>query len=205
MVASASAIRTRPRIPTEGTPGFIDSTADLSVPKYYYRVTAVNAQGEGLVSNEIELPIVVPVIQDPCLVPGVSLAVDATGDGTLPGADLISLNVAEPQDLDGKLLFQIKADAPASAAPGTMFAVLFHTPSQELSNPDDAFVGMVMGPSGPQYVYGTRNEDAAVIVGYQIYTVLGTIDAASGISDDGTISRWCRARRWACPRAIASA
>ena len=172
---------------TDGTPGFIDPTADLAVEKYYYRVTAVNAQGEGIASNEVELPIVVPEIQTPCLVPGINLANDATGDGTLPGADLISLNIAEPQDLDGKLLVQITADDPAGAPPATMFAMLFHTPDQPLANPNDTFVGMVVGAAGPSYVYGTRSEQVIGIAVVQTYSVVGTLDPASNISDDGTI------------------
>jgi len=173
---------------TDGTPGFIDATADLAVEKYYYRVTAVNAAGEGLGSNEIELPIVVPEVQSPCLVPGINLANDALGDATVPGTDLVSLNVAEPQDLDGKLLVQIKADDPASAPPGTMFAMLFHTPAQPLSNPNDTFVGMVVDAAGPAYVYGTRSEQVVGIAVVQTYSVLGTLDAASSISEDGTIN-----------------
>ena len=174
---------------TDGTPGFIDGTADLAVERYYYRVTALNASGEGIASNEVELPITVPEVQSACLVPGITMAVDAVGDSNVPGTDLISLNIAEPQELDGKLLFQIKANDPAGAPPGTMFAVRFHTPALPASDPDDRFVGAVIGPSGaPSFVYGERNEDAVVIAGYQLYRVLGTIDAASSISDDGTIN-----------------
>lgn len=173
---------------TDGTPGFIDATADLNVEKYYYKVTAVNAQGEGVASNEIELPIVVPVVQNPCLLPGVNLVNDTVGDGTLPGTDLISLNVLEPQDLADKLQFQIKADAPNSALPGTMFAVLFHTPEQPLSSPNDTFMGVVMDLAGPAFVYGTRSEQVVGIAVVQTYTVLGTLDAASSIEDDGTIN-----------------
>jgi len=173
---------------TDGTPGFIDATADLAVERYYYRVTAVNSSGEGIVSNEIELPIVVPEIQTPCLVPGISMAVDAVGDSTVPGTDLISLNIAEPQELDGKLLFQIKADDPAGAPPGTMFAVRFHTPADPPANPNDRFVGVVTDAAGPAFVYGTREESAVVVLGYQTYTVEGGIDAASNIGEDGTIN-----------------
>lgn len=173
---------------TDGTPGFVDPTADLAVTKYYYRVTALNAAGEGLSSNEIELPIVVPVVQNTCLVPGINLANDAVGDATVPGTDLISLNVAEPQDLDSKLLVQIKGDDPASAPPGTMFAMLFHTPEQPLSNPNDTFVGMVVDAAGPAYVYGTRSEQVIGIAVVQTYSVVGELDAASSIAEDGTIN-----------------
>lgn len=171
---------------TEGTPGFIDATADLAVDQYYYRVTAVNAQGEGIASNEVALPIVVPEVQTPCLLPGITAA---TGDATssVPGTALISLNIAEPQDLDGKLLVQIKADDPASAPPGTMFAMLFHTPDQPLSNANDTFVAMVVDATGPAYVYGNRTEAVVGIAVVQTYSVVGKLDAASNIQPDGTI------------------
>ena len=173
---------------TDGQPGFIDGSADLAVAKYYYRVTAVNASGEGIASNEIELPITVPEVQTACLVPGISMVVDATGDSNVPGTDLISLSIAEPQELDGKLLFRIKADDPASAPPGTMFAVLFHTPSQPNFDPDDTFVGMVVGPAGPSFVRGLRDESAVVVAGYQLYQITDVIDPASNIDEDGVIN-----------------
>lgn len=173
---------------TDGTPGFIDDTAELAVEKYYYRVTAVNGQGEGLASNEIELPIVVPVTESPCLLPGITLATDSVGDSNVPGTDLISLNIAEPQDLDGKLLVQIKADDPAGAPPGTMFAMLFHTPAQPTANPNDTFIGMVMDASGPTYVYGNRTEEVVGIAVIQTYSVVGELDALSNISDDGVVN-----------------
>jgi len=173
---------------TNGTPGFIDATADLAVEKYYYRVTAVNAAGEGIASNEIELPIVVPVVQSPCDVPGINLANDAIGDSNVPAADLISLSVSEPQASDGKLLVQIKAEDPAGAPPGTMFAMLFHTPAQPTANPDDTFVGMVMEADGPHYVYGTRDEEVVGLLVVQTYSVAGELPEGSNIAEDGTIN-----------------
>ncbi len=171
---------------TEGIPGFIDQTTDLAVEHYYYRVTAVNAKGEGIASNEVELPITVPALQTPCVLPGITMA---TGDATsnVPGTALISLNIAEPQDLDGKLLVQIKADDPASAPPGTMFAMLFHKPDQPLFNANDTFVAMVVEAAGPAFVYGNRTEEVVGIAVIQTYSVVGKIDAASNIQPDGTI------------------
>lgn len=169
---------------TDGTPGFIDATADLAVEKYYYKVTAVNAQGAGLGSNEIELPIVVPVLQSPCEVPGITMATDATGDSSVPGTDLVSLNIAEPQALDGKLVFQINAVGAESAPVGTMFAALFHTPEQPISNPNDSFVGVVIDAARPVFVYGTRSEQVVGIAVVQTYSVVGTLDAASSLDGD---------------------
>lgn len=169
---------------TDGTPGFIDPTADLAVPKYYYQVVAVNAVNASIGSNEVELPIVTPVIESTCVAPGITLAMDSTGDSNVPGTDLVSLNIAEPQEADGKLVFQIVADGADSAPPGTMFASLFHTPDQPLANPNDRFVGVVIDAAGPVFVYGNRTEQVVGIAVVQTYSVVGTLDAASSIDGD---------------------
>lgn len=169
---------------TDGTPGFIDPTAELSVEKYYYKVVAVNAASTSIGSNEIELPIVTPVLESTCVAPGITMAMDVTGDSNIPGTDLVSLNIAEPQDADGKLVFQIVADGASTAPEGTMFAALFHTPDQPLANPNDRFVGVVMDAAGPSFVYGDRTEQVIGIAVVQTYSVVGELDAGSRIEGD---------------------
>ncbi|MDP3803209.1 PKD domain-containing protein [Brevundimonas sp.] len=173
---------------TAGTPGYVDLTADPTVEKYYYKVTAVNAQGEGIASNTVELPIVVPEAQTSCAIPGLRLVTDAVGDGTLDGADLISLSIAEPPDAADKLIVQIKVASLAAPVPTGMYTVLFHTPDQPLTNPNDRFVGMVSDGAQMSFVYGSRTETVVAVAVVQQYTVEGTLDPASSATDDGTIS-----------------
>ncbi|HUP92919.1 MAG TPA: PKD domain-containing protein [Solimonas sp.] len=173
---------------TDGTPGYIDLTADPAVEHYFYKVTAVNAQGEGVASNTIDLPITIPEDDSVCAVPGKRLITDATGDSRDASVDLVSLHVSEPPDAPDTLIFQIKVASLATPPPGTMYAALFHTPAQPMSNPNDSFVGMVVEAAGPVFVYGHRVESVIGVAVVQEYFVDGTLDPASAYSDDGTIS-----------------
>lgn len=173
---------------TDGTPGYIDLTADPAVERYYYRVTAVNSVGEGIASNQVELPITVPEVSSVCVIPGQRMVTDATGDSNVPGTDLISLHISEPPEAADKLIFQIKVDDLSAPPPGTMYAVLFHTPDQPLSNPNDSFVGMVTSAGAPAFVYGHRDETVVALAVVQEYIIDGTLDPASAYTDDGTIS-----------------
>ena len=174
---------------TGGTPGYIDLSADPAVEKYFYKVTALNASGEGLGSNEIELPVTIPESESACGVPGLRLITDGTGDGAvpLPAADLVSLHVSEPLDVEGKLIFQLKVSALSAIPPGTMYAVRFHAPDQPLTSPNDSFVGMVMGAQ-PSFVYGHRDEVVVAVASVQTYVIDGALDPASNYSPDGTIT-----------------
>ncbi len=128
---------------TAGNEVFIGQTADASTnyrdqnppndPDLFYRVLAVNGQGEGPLSNEIDLQIVIPPpVASPCDVPGVTLLVDPLGDTSSalgivttpapPGADLATIQLAQPYQNDGvpRLVFTIKTDPNATdtEAPG---------------------------------------------------------------------------------------
>ena len=59
---------------------YVDYSVDPNVPKYYYTVTALNSQGESIDSNKIELSVVVELIENQCIIPGLSLLTDASGD-----------------------------------------------------------------------------------------------------------------------------
>jgi hypothetical protein len=173
---------------TDGQPGYIDLTADPAVPNYYYKVTALNAAGEGIASNTIELPVSVPAGGNACGIPGVRLVDDATGDAPASNFDLVSLHISEPPETPDALIFQIKVGSLAQLPPGTMWSVLFNTKDLPSSGSAKAFVGMVVGETGgAEFVYG-RNESAAVVIaGYQEVTVQGALDPASSFTPDGTI------------------
>lgn len=173
---------------TAGQPAFVDASADPAVERYFYRVTAVNAAGEGLASNLVELPVTVPEIESACGVPGLRMATDAVGDGPEASVDLVSLHIAEPPDAGDSFIVQIKVASLATPVPGTMIAMLFHTPEQPLANPDDTFVGMLMEGATPQFVWGTRDEEVVGVAVVQLYTVQGTLDPSSSMTPDGTIS-----------------
>ncbi len=96
-----------------------DTTADPSVPHYFYTVKAINSKGIGSASNEIDLVVVVPPPpENVCALPGLTKLTDAQGDTQAligvtspapPGADLKSFQIAQPFAADNviRLAFTI--------------------------------------------------------------------------------------------------
>lgn len=99
---------------------------------YYYKLTAINAKGQGPASNEVS-PAPPPPPQDPCQIPGQRILTDATGDsltGTA-GTDLSALWVSQSADPNGavKLRFQLTTDPGTNPQPpGSYWYVSFRSP-----------------------------------------------------------------------------
>lgn len=112
-----------------------DTTADAAV-QYFYKVTAVNANGEGPACGDFPVSAA-PATEDPCTVPGVTVLTDPEGDGSLPvgtpvGAnDILSVSVAEPFAVgDGKLVFTIRMrDMQSPLPPSSRWPVQFQAPN----------------------------------------------------------------------------
>jgi len=108
---------------------FDDTTADPSVPHYFYIVKAINGNGAGPQSNEVDLVVVAPPPpENVCALPGLTELTDPSGDnhavlglvGPAPaGTDLLSFQLAQPYAPDNaiKLMFTINTDAGESAQP----------------------------------------------------------------------------------------
>ncbi|HKQ52471.1 MAG TPA: fibronectin type III domain-containing protein [Pyrinomonadaceae bacterium] len=112
-----------------------DTTADAGV-NYFYKVTAVNANGEGPFCGSHQVSAAPPT-EDPCLAPGVTVLRDPEGDGSLPvgtpvGAnDILSVSVSEPYAVgDGKLVFTIRMrDLQSPLPPSSRWPVQFQAPN----------------------------------------------------------------------------
>lgn len=134
---------------TAGTPSFIDATADVSVPQYYYRVTALNALGEGIGSNEIELPLAAAAIpENICLVPGATLLEDQAGDLLTPTGqtsiaqlDIRKLSISQPflDSGDYLLYVHLRMQSMASPLPIATWPVSFCSPAFPCLNPGTAY------------------------------------------------------------------
>ncbi len=94
-----------------------------SDPHLYYRVEAVNSQGIGPLSNEIDLPIEeLPPMESACDLPGRTILTDPSGDTSAAlgivqtpapaGSDLLAFHLAQPYQADGipRLVFTINTD-----------------------------------------------------------------------------------------------
>ncbi|HVT34443.1 MAG TPA: hypothetical protein VHE37_02580, partial [Nevskiaceae bacterium] len=176
-------------------PSFDDTTADPSVTNYSYKITAVNSVGESVYSNLITLPVTtLPVIGTPCTLPGVAVITDPDGDNTSGPAstDLQSLSIAEPGDMDGKLVFTIKvASMTATPPPGFRWVAYFVPPAAIPNGDENYYVAMVTDAGTPTFEYGTSvavsPDPTGTAPAFRTYHRIGDLDASSGFSTDGTI------------------
>src|SRR5581483_9537810 len=164
---------------------FVDTTITGGAPTPYYRVSAVNAAGEGGLSNEI-LPPVAPIVYnaDPCTAPGVTVATDPAGDQT--GAselDLRSISIAEPQfpDAAGHLVFTLKVADLSVVPPNASWKVYFTAP-----NKTQYFVEMnTFDPTAIRFSRGHVEYDPTTNTNKNVSD--GSLDAGSGYNADGSI------------------
>ncbi|MEY2537279.1 MAG: hypothetical protein QOG67_1019 [Verrucomicrobiota bacterium] len=160
---------------------------------YQYRVTAVNAQGEGPSSNTFA-PTVgqnAPHPELSCTLPG-QVYQDRTGEGgTQPNNDIASFSIAEPQDMPNKLVFVINNAQPNLVQNGnSIFYVYFDPPSggirYRLRFSADA--------SAPLNEIGTGKDndftnDPTPETGgeFRNWTVISALEPGSGIQSDGSV------------------
>lgn len=164
---------------TNGKTDYVDSSADPTVERYFYKIVATNAQGTAPDSNVIELPITEDTVVDTCALPGEIIASDATGDGLGDDFDFEYLAVAEPPEFEGNLVVTMKLAGFTATLP-----------------PPDSFYGMLFPLNGQLYialdsttgpasfVYGTYEE---LPQGLLAFTSAGTLDERSAYSADGTV------------------
>lgn len=145
---------------------------------YYYRVSAVNAKGEGPLSNEAS-PVPPPPPADVCQEPGIQVLSDGTGDATGGDAavDLQWLSIAEPKSIgQGNIEFILKMASLQSVPRDTTWPVVFQTPDGT-----DRFLRMASDALGNvTFGYGTGTSGSQL-------TAATAADPASGYSADGTI------------------
>ena len=181
---------------TGGKRAYNDRSADPTVEKYFYRVVATTAQGESPNSNRVELPLGPrPSTDGPCVLPGVLVVSAPTGDPTIPNEafDIQSVSIAEPQNLDGKIVFTLKVASLASVPNGWRWAIRFKPPAAPPpfdtgAASEDFYVAMVTsdGPE-PSFSYGYTGVPDENAPG-RFFVTLGDLDAESSFSEDGTIT-----------------
>jgi PKD repeat protein len=169
---------------TTGATEYVDRTGSPSVPEYWYRIVAKNAQGTAPVGNSIVLPIsAAPPVVDTCTLPGEIVATDALGDGTADDTDIVFVAAAEPEAYAGHIVVTMKlANFTAGVAPATAFyPILFPTQGSKYIAMDTNAPG---SPATPRFVHGTYMD---VSNGVLAFTEVGTLEARSEFEADGTI------------------
>ncbi|MEY2579313.1 MAG: hypothetical protein QOI49_2137 [Verrucomicrobiota bacterium] len=176
-------------IATVAQTSYADTTFDPNVTNKY-RVTAVNAMGEGPFCGEA-VAVAVPA-PNPCVLPGVTILTDQAGDlitpigvTSYPGYDLRSLSIAEPFGLTAKLVFTVKVQDLTTVPPSTRWPVQFRL----ASDPDTLgrWVDMSSDATGAvTFNYGTFVVTAGAYGAPS--TTIGLADAESNYNADGTIT-----------------
>jgi hypothetical protein len=177
-----------------GKTSYSDRSGSTAVASYTYKITAVNASGEGQASNLVALTVG-PRVESTgsCMLPGVQVLVDPTGDAsdTQAAHDITSVSMSEPEALAGKLVFTIKVADLASVPVGWRWAVRFGAPQAPPAHPvigpqEDWFVSMVTSDgAAPTFTYGSTGvfQDAS-----RVFVTLGNLDSASSVNGDGSIT-----------------
>jgi hypothetical protein len=170
-----------------GKPAYLDATADPNT-QYFYRVSAVNAQGEGPFCGEVS--VVAGNVQSRCVLPGITVITDPTGDQTGAPAntelDIQSVSLAEPwlNSCSNQLVFTLKVADLSVVPPQAQWTIFFSR-----ANGTEYFVAMVSNgtgnPTGVQFDYGHTSTGTG---GVRQLTTDGTADAGSGFTADGTIT-----------------
>jgi PKD repeat protein len=180
---------------------FVDATADLDVPFYYYELDAVNALGTSPISNELAMEVTFLFIEDACEVPGLTTLTDASGDNVpaTPGTDMRSFQLAQPFAGDGniELRFQINTDSGIQPQPPQSFwYVSFRTPDdivrgarmvfKETSPTTPIFESYIAGPNNSGGIDGRFVADGSEIAATGFYdSANGTIVISVPIGDLG--------------------
>ncbi len=175
-----------PTVPATRTT-YDDATASDTMVQYFYKVTAVNGQGEG--SNCGDFPVgMAAQTQTRCALPGLTVVSDAVGDNTdSPNGqrDLESVSMAElfdPASSANKLFITVKVgNLDPVPEPSSRWTAFFTRGSTEW------FVAMVTddtaSPGTPVYRYGHTSAGPG---GVRQLTTDGMADAGSQKAD-GTI------------------
>lgn len=181
--ATIDTIGTTPIAQTPAKTSYVDTTADPTAQFVYYKITALNAQGEGTASNIVKLPVVpLPKPESACTTPGITAATDSAGDAVpqSDAIDLLSLSVAEPKAMADKLVFTVKVASLSTVPPATYWFVLTQDKAK-----NNLYLAMDTSTVTPRYTYGTYTDLSAGVLNF---TEVGTLDAASGYNADGTIT-----------------
>jgi PKD repeat protein len=186
-----------------GKSSFTDRSTDPAIATYRYKIVAHNSQGNGAESNPIDLSVTPrPPLTGACDLPGIQLVTDPTGDesDTIAQHDITSVSIAEVKDNETtgaatKIQFTIKIANLSTIPPGWRWSVRFGVPGYtpppitvlgQTVPQEDWFVSMISSDgAAPAFTYGSTGvpQNAA-----RFFTTIGTLDGASNVQPDGTIT-----------------
>ncbi len=166
-------------VPPDKT-SYIDTTAAANT-LYFYKVTAVNSEGQGPSCGQFQVGLAPPV-ESPCILPGLTILTDATGDAldAQPSHDVQFLAISEIFGLGGadKIIITLKVDSLATVPPDTQWPVQFNVGATTYTaRMSTVPPGTTVAPRF-EYYQGALNDLAPVTT---------AADPASTFTADGTI------------------
>ena len=105
-----------------------DDTTTVAGTSYFYKVTALNAQGESMNCGEFPIGMATGVVERACLLPGLTILTDPANDelDMLPGHDVQRLQIAEPAAFaPNKVVFTLKMQSLTTVPPDTEWPITF--------------------------------------------------------------------------------
>lgn len=137
-----------------------------------------------------------------CSAPGVLVLEDAAGDsgvqpdpmvprtGDQPFFDIVTVHMAEPAALPGKLVFTYKMSSLSMLPPQTAYILRFSSDIAPDNGDEDFFVAMVTDVSGAAiFVYGSDGFEFGAPAGEpRQFHITGDLDPASNFNADGAIT-----------------
>lgn len=173
------------------SPKYLDSSG-VPTTQYFYRVTAVNAQGEGPFCGEVAT-VAAPPSESPCLLPGKTIVDDPPGDQSgapgNTGLDIMKVSMAEPflNSCSNQLVFTMKVGDLSVLPPQARWTIFFSR-TDASAHSTEYFVSMnsdsTGNPTGATFNYGHTSIGAG---GVRTLTTDGPADTGSTFSTDGTI------------------
>ncbi len=171
--------------------GYQDDSTAADVAAYYYRVTAFNAQGDGIHSNTLKLEIDAAAVEDRCSTPGLTLLTDAANDGMFGTGndDLLSLQVSQPYAEDGspRIVFQMTVGDLGSLLPNAYYYASFMAPDGQIHGVRMLVDALGTSATFESYV-ASENSGGTVDGRFVAAGSEQAADAASGYTADGVIS-----------------
>lgn len=165
---------------------FVDKTPPAGTA--YYRVSAVNAQGESAMGNELALAVGdnAPTPELACTLPGLKAAIDATGEAEAVAPafrDIREMYVAEPENMPGKLVVSLRITQAAPQQGGNDFYLWLYGGQK-----DRTWRGRIGSDAMPlQYWDGKVVATDDGMDQQRSYTAAGNLEAGSGFTSDGFV------------------
>ena len=166
---------------------YLDKKAN-STTQYYYGVAAKNKYGVGPECGEVATTAA-PPLQSACVLPGITIVTDPTGDQTGAPAnsqlDIQFISVAEPfssSAAGNQLYFTMQvANLSSPLPPNAQWTTFFTTPDGT-----EHFVAMhtTSNPTTPEFTYG---HVTTLATGNPSLVTDGTADTGSAFNADGAI------------------